>query len=402
MSTWIKHYNHNHDPRNGQFTYSGSSVTVAKKQVRHPITNKPIKQPPVNKGKELESKIQEATKNIKLDSKTIRLYKNAGLSQKDAEAAALRKKKIAIIMGVTAGVALTAVAGYMIYKHHTNPLINDLTLRKGLKMQTLSEFADRTSNGDPFFASIAKRDNATYISRFGKTTDKLGNKNKIINTLNKSSKIASVKNSQKVFDDLYSSDAKFKELVDYSLSKGGSKSGVEFLKSMSNEDKYLAFNRDIVYRNIDLKGNSVIGDQYTKFFNALKEKGYSGIMDTNDIKGVKASREIRGLGKAELQAKGLNTQRPIIFFDISAISNKSISKLADLDFNKANSIEGTYRKLDKVKGIAKEYGVYAAPQLLASAALSPIIFSNTYDSKVTGKTVEELHDIKKQRRSNKK
>ena len=97
-------------------------------------------------------------------------------------------------------------------------------------MQTLSEFAERTSNGDPFFASIAKRDNATYISRFGEVGDNIGNaignKNKIINKLNKSSKIASVKNSQKVFDDLYSNDTKFKELVDFRISKGGSKSGI--------------------------------------------------------------------------------------------------------------------------------------------------------------------------------
>lgn len=399
MSTWIKHYNHNHDPRNGQFTYSGSSVTVAKKQVRHPITNKPIKQPPINNSKELESRIQEATKNIKIDSKTIKLYKEAGLSQKDAEAAALRKKKIAIIMGVTAGVALTAVAGYMIYKHHTNPLINDLTLRKGLKMQTLSEFADRTSNGDPFFASIAKRDNATYISRFGEVGDNIGNaignKNKIINTLNKSSKIASVKNSQKVFDDLYTSDTKFKELVDFSLSKGGSKSGIKFLESMSNEDKFLAFNRDIVYRNIDVKGNSVIGNQYVRFFKALKEKGYSGIMDTNDLMGVKASRELMGLGGLEGVAKGLGTKKPIIFFDVSSITNKSIKELSDIDINKAHVVEKTYETLDNVGDIVKKYGVYTAPQLAFSAALSPIIFSNIYDSKVTGKTTDELQTIKK-------
>ena len=34
MSTWIKHYNHNHDPRNGQFTTGpgGGSVNISSKK----------------------------------------------------------------------------------------------------------------------------------------------------------------------------------------------------------------------------------------------------------------------------------------------------------------------------------------------------------------------------------
>lgn len=31
MSTWIKHYNHNHDPRNGQFTSTGRILTKEEK-----------------------------------------------------------------------------------------------------------------------------------------------------------------------------------------------------------------------------------------------------------------------------------------------------------------------------------------------------------------------------------
>lgn len=394
MNDYIQHYNHNHDPRNGQFTSNPSGLVTPSSDSKKKYITEEVKT------KELESKIQEVTKNAKPDSKTIKLYKNAGLSQKDAEAAALRKKKIALIMGITAGVALTAVAGYAIYKHYNNPLIYDMTLRKGLKMQTLSEFAERTSNGDPFFASIAKRDNATYISRFGEVGDNIGNaignKNKIINKLNKSSKIASVKNSQKIFDDLYSNDTKFKELVDFRISKGGSKSGLELLKSMSNEDKFLSFNRDIVYRDIDLKGNSVIGTEYTKFFNALKEKGYSGIMDTNDLIGVKPSRELLGLSGVEGIAKGLDTKKPIIFFDISNITNKSIKELSDLEINKAGVVESAYQKLDDFGDIIKEYGSVTIPSLLPLTAFSPIIYSNTYDSKVTGKTMEELQGIKKE------
>ena len=123
MNNYIQHYNHNHDPRNGQFTSNPSGSVIPSSYSKKKYITEEVKT------KELESKIQEVTKNAKPDSKTIKLYKNAGLSQKDAEAAALRKKKIAIIMGVTAGVALTAVAGYMIYKHHTNPLINDLRIK---------------------------------------------------------------------------------------------------------------------------------------------------------------------------------------------------------------------------------------------------------------------------------
>ena len=32
MSTWIKHYNHNHDPRNGQFTSTGRILTNEEKK----------------------------------------------------------------------------------------------------------------------------------------------------------------------------------------------------------------------------------------------------------------------------------------------------------------------------------------------------------------------------------
>lgn len=118
-------------------------------------------------------------------------------------------------------------------------------------------------------------------------------------------------------------------------------------------------------------------------------------MDTNDLIGVKPSRELLGLSGVEGIAKGLDTKKPIIFFDVSNITNKSIKELSDFEINKAGVVESTYQKLDDFGDIIKEYSSVTIPSLLPLTALSPIIYSNTYDSKVTGKTPEELRDIKK-------
>ena len=369
--------------------------------IKNPVTGEKISGARRPSPEDLDKQIKDASKKAKPDSKTVKLYKEAGMSQADAEAAALRKKKIALAVGITAGVTIAAVAGYAAYKHYQNPLKHDVKLKKGLELQTLSTFENRTSNGEAFFASTNKLDNAKYITLFGK--DGKEYKSKIVNTLNKSSKIASVDSGQKIFDDLYKNNKQFKDRVDGSLTNGFSKTAMDHFNKMTNEDKYLTFNKNMVFRvqgKDDMPGQTHIAPQYEQFFEALKENGYSGFIDTNDIKGTKGTTRI-GWGGIEVLEKGINTDAPIIFFDTDAITKKSISKLGADDYDLADKVISQYKSKEHLQKIVSDIGKNTLPSIGPLLAVTPVLLSRAYDSKVTGKSEEELKDIKEQSKKKK-
>jgi len=193
----------------------------------------------------------------------------------------------------------------------------DEVLKEGTVLKTLSYDKDRTSKGDMFFASHTKADIDHYKEFFDKKSkipiyDEYGNKigegeflkYSIQNKAVKDMKIASEDSSAKVFRDLYESDRDFYNYVTdpnrlkarftdgvHGMKPGYSKA-IKSLNKLSSGNDISDNDLNNIYRIFnhaipsDGNGNERnakdVKNQNGKFFNALREAGYDGVLDTND------------------------------------------------------------------------------------------------------------------------
>ena len=253
--------------------------------------------------------------------KTYEKYKKAGMTDEQAQKEAERKRKVAKVTAIAAGLTLAAIGGYALYKYKSSPLRKDINLKEGTVLQTLSANKDRLDNKDDnnyFYAAFSKRDKETYKAVWGKPINMLGmavgdNKYNISSKIVKSTKVASQKSGMEIFKKLAESDEDFAKHIGYSpeMTKRLSKKGLNtYIKQ-----RYMNFDYDLA----DHKNSEITG----KFFKALKDAGYSGIVDSNDLKGA--------------GGQGLKTKAPIIMFDHSSYVSDTIKQLSDMDINKAQA-----------------------------------------------------------------
>ena len=197
----------------------------------------------------------------------------------------------------------------------------DINLKEGTVLQTLSANKDRLDSKDDsnyFYAAFNKRDKETYKAVWGKPVNMFGmtvgdNKYNIGSKIAKNTKVASQKSGMEIFKKLAESDEDFAKHIGYSpeMTKRLSKKGLNtYIKQ-----RYMKFDYDLA----DHENSKITG----KFFKALKDAGYSGIVDSNDLKGA--------------GGKGLKTKAPIIMFDHSSYVSDTIKQLSDMDINKAQA-----------------------------------------------------------------
>lgn len=352
MSTWIKHYNHNHDPRNGQFTYSGSSVMVAKKQVRHLIINKPIK----TRSKQL----QTTASDNKVNSDTA--------------------KKVAIILGITAGVSLAALGGYMLYKNGGYNVLRSV-IPKGTTLQNLSELKNRPELKDAFYASYKPRDNRAYIRNFstdykanmnaGSKATELIRKYKNLSEVTDDMKVGSVHDAKKAFKKVMNNDPnKIKDLLNiyedgHYISQKDRNKAIQALNKLANgkhisnselDSAYRMFNRNIVDRRMD--------EIAKPFYNELKSKGLSAIMDIEDFSDTHFA------------------EAPVIIFDHSKLILKSSERLTMDEFKAAKRIKDA---AERSKEILKEIRNVELATLIATIPVTSTIVNVKVDNKRSNK-----------------
>lgn len=249
----------------------------------------------------------------KYSVKTYNKYKKAGMSKEEAKNQAIKKRRIAKIIGISAGVAAAGLAAYGTYKFMNSPVRKDIVLRAGTKMQTLSATKDLLDSPvhDFHYAAFKKADKTMYKAVWGKPLGMFGlptgdNKFNLGSKIVKESKIASQKTARDIFKNLVSNDSDFRNAVK-----------IKDVSKMSKRDwkrAHLAFDSDLV----NMHGSDVS----KKYFEKLKSLGYSGVVDANDL---------RGSG-----GKGLKTKAPVIMFDKSSyVKDSVVSKIADKDIAKA-------------------------------------------------------------------
>lgn len=251
-------------------------------------------------------------KKSKHRTKLEEAYRKRGLSQKKAEAAASKRIRTEKILGASAALTVGACVAYAAVKSRKARI--DGVIKSGETMQRI-EMKD-TNGGlhDVFYVSKGKRDNKRYYNLLGATRQKQTGEAFLMNLeSNDDIKVASRRNAEKIFKDLYNSDQEFRLRVSQQANKhfsGRNKVDPNKLLRGDNTSEirklYENFNSNLI--NIRDSGSGADN----KFYNALKTKGYGAVQDINDMK-----------------FSGYNAKNPLIIFDNSKknIMVKSVSKI---------------------------------------------------------------------------
>lgn len=230
---------------------------------------------------------QKTTHRERLEAK----YRQNGMSEAQAKAAANKRIRIEKAIGITAGMTMAAVTAYVATKYvkeHT-----DKVLKSGLTMQrvtgTPDEGVDRA-----FYAAFKKGDMTKYKGMYGQQIGE-GRAHKLTLKVNSDVKVASRDKAAKAFVDLYKNDPEFKSQflntanqmqgAREALGIGGKGTAVlrTAQKSGLTDRQLKKFGYDAF--NMGLVDHSTGGQAASKkFYDKLKKMGYDAIMDVNDQK----------------------------------------------------------------------------------------------------------------------
>ena len=231
----------------------------------------------------------------------------------------------------------------------------DSVIKRGTKTQTLAFDENRLDNADMFYATYRPVDNKAFrFSLSGKMMrtiyDENGNEigtgmmSRNINlptTVTKDIKVASEDSSANIFANMFRKDKDFRDFVTNSdrllkyfdaAGAGHTDKNKDYLeakdalsrikrdpKTASDEDLNLAyrlFNYVIPYDggvgpDANPKGGEDVYKQRTKFFKSCKDNGYGACLDLNDA----------------LYTKSINAANPVIIFDMEKVVKNEAEKI---------------------------------------------------------------------------
>ena len=313
------------------------------------------------------------TKQTRYD-KLYNDYKTLGYNDEDAKNSAMGRVKTERALKVIGGVAVTALVAYGAYKYYDKTVDRYISSDKVMQTVHMGDAADRLKPGNPFYATYTKRDNTIYAS---KVFSHFKDSSNVTRFYTKDGiKVASEATGKKVFNDLVKND---KEFADYAskINKLGAKGKVGYdrfnysLVLRNDSDQTKALGKHFGWGNIDHD------KMHSKFYNALKEKGYGGVIDINDSK-------IEGF-----------TWNPVIVFD-DQVKNivGSTKATAEHLSAKRKSKAATYSML---RGVAlKPVDVKDPNVALGGAYLSALGISSAYVNKQMDKKVDYVEQYIKE------
>ena len=214
----------------------------------------------------------------------------------------------------------------------------DKTIEKGTVLSTLTRDPNRLKNAEMYYAAYKPLDKHQYNAFFNQKVeepiyDEKGNeigtghffKYRVDSKAVKNLKVASEDSAIKTFTDLYKNNRDFYNYVRdddriqkiFNESRGDRyvfkayREGLAALDNVKMSDKpsyddlskvYRLFNYSIPYASNNASLSSDARNQRAKFFNQLKKRGYSAIIDSNDA-----------------QYNRFNASAPVIVFDMSSV-----------------------------------------------------------------------------------
>ena len=275
-------------------------------------------------------------------------YRQKGLTQEQAQAAANNRIRTEKILAGMAGVTVAACAAYYINKNRKDKI--DQVIKVG---ETLQRIEMRDTNGklnDVFYAAKGSHDEKRYAGLLGMQRKQQTGHAYMMKLINQHHdvKVASKDKAAKVFGDLYKNDPDFRKAVagNVKVHFNGSSNRVKDIYNLSDRNikkMYENFNAGL----IDIRNSGSGADK--KYYDKLKSLGYGAIQDVNDMK-----------------YSGYNAKNPLIIFDNSG-SNIMAAKVSEMtgNLNKNGNME-----LAKAMGEQKAKQFIEQNGPLAAAGLS--------------------------------
>lgn len=239
-------------------------------------------------------------------------YKDLGLTDEEAQAAANKRIRTERIIAGAAALTVAACAAYYGNKYRKTKI--DGIIKAGDLMQRVEMQDTGGKLHDVFYVAKGKHDTKRYEGMLGMTRQQQTGKAYLMKLEAKSDiKVASQEKARKVFEDLYKNDSDFRKAAEQLSSKhftGKNAVNTNKLNSRNVKKMYENFNSNL----IDARRSGA--DK--KFYDALKAQGYGAIQDINDMK-----------------FSGYKAKNPLIVFDNSAgnIMIKSMTKMEDQTLN---------------------------------------------------------------------
>lgn len=253
----------------------------------------------------IQDKGVEFKKKSKHRLKLEEQYKQLGMTDEQAQAAANNRIRTEKILVASSALTVGACATYLAVTHRKSKI--DGIIKAG---ETLQRVEMKDTGGklhDVFYASKDSKDNRRYEKLMGFARQKVAGEAYLMKLEASSDvKVASMDKCRKTFQDLYKNDSDFKKIV---------QEQVPGIRDVGKNKQYDYFNRALVSMHDS--------DASKKFYGKLKSAGYGAIQDINDMK-----------------FSGYHAKNPLIVFDNSKgnIMVKSVRKMTE-DLNRDSTIE---------------------------------------------------------------
>ncbi len=280
------------------------------------------------KSEKIKQKLNDEKSKSNRRVKLEKYYQDKGMNEEEAAVAAYKREKTEKILKVTAGVAVTAAAAYVAYKHY------DATVDKWIDSDSVLSRIDTDGSKsvhDAFYAAVNKSDKTKYLGMYG---DSLQNSGKTVYQktiqISKSGglKVASEKNATKILSDLVNNDPSYAKSLSSQLQNYEAKMNV--FNSTPKQQKAVnearkALSKGVVNSKVYDGLNYTLMDHSsnatTKFYDELRKNGYSAIRDVNDKK-----------------LSGYMSKNPLIVFDSSKVTVNSVRNVKKEEIAKAKII----------------------------------------------------------------
>lgn len=254
-------------------------------------------------------------KNISFKSKSKhrlkleRQYKEMGLDDEHAQAAANNRIRTERILAASAALTVTACAAYYLNSKRKNKI--DGIIKAGESLQRIEMKDTNGKLHDMFYVAKGDHDSQRYANLLGMQRQKsAGHAYMMKLEAAKDVKVASKDNAAKIFGDLYKNDSDFRKAVEGKVGEHFNGSNrIANTKNVSDRNikkMYENFNSNLMF----IRDGGSGADE--KFYAKLKSKGYGAIQDINDMK-----------------YSGYHAKNPLIVFDNSGnnIMVKSVKEM---------------------------------------------------------------------------
>lgn len=281
-------------------------------------------------------------------------YKEMGLDDEHAQAAANKRIRTEKILAASAALTVAACTAYYLNSKRKNKI--DGIIKAGESLQRIEMQDTNGKLHDMFYVAKGDHDSKRYANLLGmQRQQSTGHAYMIKLEAAKDVKVASKDNAAKIFGDLYKNDSYFRKAVENQVGEHFNGSNrIANTKNVSDRNikkMYENFNSNLMYIRDSGSGADKV------FYAKLKSNGYGAIQDINDMK-----------------YSGYHAKNPLIVF---GNSDNNIMVKSVKEMNENLNVKGNVELLkaigeQKVDDYIKTLGPLSAAGLSTAAVVTYI------------------------------